>query len=159
MPFTEQWFENFFESAAAAKDAGLHRAYAHFQHFGDFLVAQTLEVSQDHRAAKDLRNLLQSDLHRYLNLLGCEPIEGSSAEVRDVDLGKTFFGLGVNRDILLQVALEPAAMIERFADRDAVEPSLQGAALSKLADALEGFQENFLSGVGSVSGIAEHAKN
>ena len=43
--------ENFLQRAAPAKDAGLHRADAAFQDFGDFFVTQAFEIAQNHGAA------------------------------------------------------------------------------------------------------------
>ena len=57
------------------------------------------------------------------------------------------------------MALEPAAVIQRFANGDAVQPGLQGAALTEMANALECFQENFLGGIGGIGSVAEHAEN
>jgi len=56
------------------------------------------------------------------------------------------------------MALEPAPMIQGFANGDAIEPGLQRTALAKAVNSLEGFQENFLSGVGGVGGVSEHPK-
>ena len=131
----------------------------HFQHFRDFFVAQTFEIAQDDRAAKNVGDELQRVLHGYLDFLGSELIERRGAEILDVNLRKSFFRVGIDGDILLQVALEPAAMIESFPDGDAIKPSLQRAALTKTANSLEGFQEDFLSGVGGIGGIAQHAED
>jgi len=57
------------------------------------------------------------------------------------------------------VAFEPALVIQRFADGDAVEPRFQRAALAEIADAAEGLQENFLGAVGGVRSVAEHAED
>jgi len=55
--------------------------------------------------------------------------------------------------------LEPALVIQRFANRDAVKPSFQRAALAETANAAEGFQENFLSAVSRVRSIAQHPED
>ena len=57
------------------------------------------------------------------------------------------------------MALEPAAMIQGLADGDAVEPGLQRTALAETANSFEGFQENFLRGVGGIRGVSQHAEN
>ena len=105
----EERLQNFLERAAAAKNAGLHGAHADFQNFGHFFVAQAFEITQDDRAAKNVRHLLEGALHGYLNFLRCELIEGRGAQIFDIDLGISFFRLRIDRDIFLQVALEPAA--------------------------------------------------
>src|SRR5205807_6287048 len=55
--------------------------------------------------------------------------------------------------------LEPALVVQRFANRDAVEPRLQRTALAEIANSAESFQENFLGAVGGIGSIAEHAEN
>src|ERR1700688_4733549 len=69
------------------------------------------------------------------------------------------FGLGINGNIFLQMAFEPAAVVEGFANGDTIEPSLQRTTLPKPANAAEGFQEDFLGSVGGVGNISEHAEN
>src|SRR5439155_18914607 len=69
------------------------------------------------------------------------------------------FGFGVNRNVFLQVALEPALVIQRFANRDAVKPRFQRAALAEIANAAEGFQKNFLGAIGGIGSIAKHAED
>jgi len=151
--------KNFLEAAASAQDAGLHRADAAFQNFGNFLVTQTFEIAQNHRAAKNLRNLLQSAVDDRLNFLRRQLLEGSGAEILDFDARVALFRFGVERNIFLQVTLEPALVIQRFANRDAVEPRFQRAALAEITNSAEGFQEDFLGAVGGIGSIAEHAEN
>ena len=151
--------ENFFQRAASAKNAGLHRADAAFEDFGDFFVAEAFEVAQNHRGAKNVGNLLQRAVHGHLNFQRGELLERRGAEIFDLDVRFSFFRLGVDRNIFLQVALEPALVIQRFANGDAVEPRFQRAALAEIANAAKGFQENFLGAVGGVGGIAEHAED
>jgi len=98
-PLTEQRFQEFFEGAAAAQDARFHRTNAAFQHFGDFFVAQAFQVAKDYSAAKDLRNFLQSVLHRLLNFVGGELIERGRAQIFDLDSVVPLFGLRVDGDV------------------------------------------------------------
>ncbi len=42
----QQRLKNFSQRAAPAKDAGLHRADAALQNFGDFFVTQAFEVAE-----------------------------------------------------------------------------------------------------------------
>src|SRR5438477_12464901 len=151
--------KNFLQRAAPAKDAGLHRADAAFQNFGNFLVTQAFEVAQNHRAAKNLRNLLQSTVDDGLNFLGRQLLERSGTEILDFDARVALFRFGVDRNILLQVALEPALVVQRFTNRDAVQPRFQRAALAEIANPAEGFQENFLGAVGGIRSVAEHTEN
>ena len=151
--------KNFFQRAAPAKDAGLDRANIAFQNFRDFLVTQAFEVAQNHRAAKGLGNLLQSAVDRRLNFQSGKLLEGRGAEILDFDARLPFFRFGINGNILLQMALEPALMIQRFANSDAVKPSFQRAALAEIANASEGLQENFLRAVGGIGGVAKHAED
>ena len=151
--------KNFFQRATPAKDAGLHRADAAFQNFRDFLVTQAFEIAQDHRAAKDIGNLLQSGLDDDSNFQGRELLEGRGAEILDLDTGLPFLRFGIDGNIFLHVAFEPALVIQRFADGDAVEPRFQRAALAEIADAAEGLQENFLGAVSGVRSVAKHAED
>ena len=77
----------------------------------------------------------------------------------DFDLRLALFGFSVDGDVFLEVALEPAAIVESFADGDAIKPGLEGAALAKIANSFEGFQENFLSGIGGVCRVSEHSQD
>ena len=151
--------KNFLQRAAPAKDAGLHRADAAFQNFRDFLVTQAFEIAQDHGAAKDIGNLLQSGLDDNSNFQGRELLERRGAKILNLDAGLTFLRLGIDRNILLHVAFEPSLVIQRFADGDTVEPRFQRAALAEIADSTEGLQENFLGAVGGVRSVAEHAED
>src|SRR5256884_4198624 len=100
--------KNFFQRATPAKDAGLHRADAAFQNLADFLVAQAFEVSQNHCATKDIGNLLQSAVDDHLNFQSSELLEGRGAKIFDLDAGLPFLRLGINGNIFLHMALEPA---------------------------------------------------
>jgi len=157
--FTEQRIEKFLEGAAAAQDARFDRADAALEDFRNFFVAQPFQVAQDDGAAKDVGHLSERLLHDGLNFARSQLVEGRCVQVFDLDAGLALFGFGVNRNIFLQVTPEPAAVIEGFANSDAVEPSLQLTALTKQANALEGLEKNFLRAVGGVSGIAQHAQD
>jgi len=91
--------ENFFQGAAPAKDAGLHRADAAFQNFRNFLIAQAFQVAQNHRAAKNIRNLLQGAVDGHLNLQSGELLEGRSAEILDFDARLSFFRHGIDGNV------------------------------------------------------------
>src|SRR6266581_1030262 len=156
---SQQRLENFFQRAASAKDAGLHRAHAAVKDFRNFLVAESFEVAQNHRNAKNIGNLLQRALHGHLNFLRRELLERSGGEILDFDPGLTLFRLGIDGNIFLQMTLEPTLVIQRFANRDAVEPSFQRAALAETANAAKGFQKNFLGAIGGVGRISEHAED
>ena len=155
----QERLKNFFQGAAPAKDAGLYRTNAALQNFGDFLVTQAFEIAQNHRTAKNLRNLLQSAVDDGLNFLGRQLLERSGTEILDFDARVALFRFGVDRNILLQVALEPALVVQRFTNRDAVQPRFQRAALAEIANPAEGFQENFLGAVGGIRSVAEHTEN
>src|SRR5882724_920691 len=151
--------KNFLQSAAPAKNARLHRADAAFQNFSNFLVTQAFEVAQNHRTAKNIGNLLQSAVNSDLDFQGRELLERRGAKIFDFDAGLPFLRFGIDRNILLQMPLKPALVIERFANSDAVEPSFQRAALAETANAAEGLQENFLGAVGGVRSVAKHAED
>src|SRR5208282_3802474 len=70
----------------------------------------------------------------------------------------TLFRLRINRNILLEVALEPAAVVQRFANGDAVKPGLQRTAAAETPYAAKCLQENFLRRVGGVGRISQHAQ-
>src|SRR4029077_4274779 len=117
------------------------------------------EVAQDDRAAENVGYLPQSPLHGLLYFVSRELIERSAGEIFDFDLRLARFGFSVDGDVFLEMALEPAAIVESFANGDAIKPGLEGAALAKTANSFEGFQENFLSGIGGVCGIPEHSQD
>jgi len=156
---SQKGLENFFQRAAPAKDAGLHRADGAFQNFRNFLIAQAFEVAQNHRAAKNIGDLLQGAMDGHLNFVRGQLLKGRGAEILDFDVGSAFFRFGIDGNVLLQMALEPALVIQRFADGDAVEPRFQRAALAETANAAKGFQENFLGAVGGIGSVAKHAED
>src|SRR5437763_14242376 len=84
----QERLKNSFQRTAPAKEAELHRFDAAFQDFGDFLVAQAFEVSQNHRAAKNIVNLLQSAVHDYPNFQRRKLLEGRRATL--LELGARF---------------------------------------------------------------------
>src|SRR6266704_2260410 len=88
-----------------------------------------------------------------------ELLERRGSEILDFDAALAFFRFGVDGNILLKMTLEPALVIQRFANRDAVEPRFQRAALAETANAAKGLQENFLGAVGGIGSIAQHAEN
>src|SRR5579862_5018635 len=137
----EQRVEQFLEGAPAAQDSRFHRADAAFEHFGDFLVAQPFEITQDDRAAKHIGNLTQRLLYHVLNLARRQLVKRRPVQVLNLDRRLAFVRLRVDGNVLLQVTLEPAAVVEGFANGDPVQPGFQGTSLTKLADALEGFQK------------------
>src|SRR5215467_17507 len=122
--FAEQRIEQFLEGAASAQDARFHRTDATLEYLGNFLVAQTLQVAQDDGAAKHIRYPGKRLLHNSLNFARSQLIEWRCVQVFDLDAHLTFFGFRVDRNVFLQMTLEPAAVIEGFANRDAIEPSL-----------------------------------
>src|SRR5882672_11757453 len=152
----EQRLQKILERAAAAKNSGLHGAYTALENFRDFLVAETFEVAQDHGAAKDIGNLLQGAAHCHLNFHGCELLERCGATIFDFQVRVALFRLGIDGNVFLQMPLEPALVVQRFTNRDAVKPSFQGTALAEIANAAKSFQENFLGAVGRVRSVAEH---
>lgn len=159
MRFTiaEQRLKNFTQRAPTAQDTGFHRAHAALENFSDFFIAEAFEVAQNYRAAKYVRYLLQSVLHGVLNLSRGELLEGRSAKVFDINVRMAFFRFGIDGDVFLQMALEPAAMIERFAYGDAIQPGFQGAAAAKSVNAAKGLKKDFLRAVRGIGHIAEHA--
>src|SRR5260370_24839404 len=91
---SQKRLKNFLQRAASAKNAGLHRADTAFQNFGNFLVTQAFQVAQNHSAAENLRNLLQSAVDDRLNFQGREMLERRSAEILDFDARVTFVRFG-----------------------------------------------------------------
>ena len=88
-----------------------------------------------------------------------ELVERSLREILYFDHGVTLFGLRIDRNILLQVAFEPALVIQRFANGDAIQPGLQRTPLAKTANPAKCLEEDFLSAVGRIGHIAKHAQN
>src|SRR5437879_13038209 len=71
----EQRLQKILQRAAAAKNSGLHGADTALEDFRNFLVAETFEVAQNHRGAKNVRNLLQGAAHSHLNFHGGKLLE------------------------------------------------------------------------------------
>ena len=57
------------------------------------------------------------------------------------------------------MALEPTAVIEGLANRDAVEPSFQRTAVAEISYPIEGLEKHFLGAVGRIGWIAQHAQD
>src|ERR1700719_4601450 len=150
----QQRLKEILQRTAATEDARFYRAGAALQDFGDFFVAQAFEVAEDHRAAEHLGNFLECALHRGLNFVGGKLLEGRSGEVFDLDGRMTFFGFGVDGDVFLKMAFEPALVVQVFADGDAVEPSLKRTAPTETANAAKRLQEDFLGAIGGVCDIS-----
>ena len=153
----EERIKKILQGATPAQDAGLDGADAALENLGDFFVAEAFKVAQNHGAAERMRDLLQSLVHNGLKFLRSEKVEGRGAGVFDFESGVPLVGSRIDGNVFLEMALEPAAVIERFADSDAVEPGLERAAAMEAANSLEGFQKNFLSSVGGIGSITEHA--
>src|SRR5713101_9911629 len=98
-------------------------------------------------------------MNSHLNFQSCELLERRGAEIFDFDARLSFFRFGINGNVLLQVALEPALVIQCFANGDAVEPRFQRAALAEIADTAKGFQKDFLGAVGGIGSVAKHAED
>src|ERR1700747_863901 len=156
---TEKRVQQILQGAATAQNARLHCAYAAFQNFGDFLVAETLEIAKNHSTAKYIGNFIERGLHYRLNFARCELVEWSGVHIFNFQLGLAFFRFRVNRNIFLQMTLEPAAVIQGFTNSDAIQPGLQRTTLAKAANAFEGLKKNFLRAVGSIAWIRQHAQD
>lgn len=130
--------EQFAKSATAAEDSGLHSADGNFKDLGDFFVREALEIAEDHRAAKNLGNLSESAANDGLSFMSGELFEGSGFEIGQLGGRDGAFVIIVDGDLAAMVAEEPAALIESFANGDAVEPSFERTTAAESADAFEG---------------------
>src|SRR5205814_6487545 len=148
-----------FQRSTSAKNARFDGAHAAFKNFGDLFIAQSFEIAKNDGAAKDVGNLVQRILHHRLDFARSELVKWSRVHIFNLELALALFRFRVDRNILLQMTLEPAAMVEGFANSDAVKPSLQRAALAKMANPFEGFKKNFLRAVCRVGRIGQHAEN
>src|ERR1700687_5734878 len=155
----EPRFQKVLQRAASAQDARLYGAYAALEDFGDFLVGQTFQIAKDYRAAKYFRNFLKGLVHGLLNFVGAQLLEMLRAQILDFNRAAPFFGFRVDGNVFLQVALEPALVVQGFAKGDAVEPGFQGASLAKTSDSAKRFQENFLRSLRGVRGVSEHTQD
>src|ERR1700747_3654781 len=140
----QQRLKEILQRTAATEDARFYCAGAALQDFGDFFVAQAFEVAEDHRAAEHLGNFLERALHRGLNFVGGKLLEGRGGEVFDLDGRMTFFGFGVDGNVFLEMAFEPALVVQSFANGDAVEPGLERTAPTETATGAKRLQEDFL---------------
>ena len=111
-------FQKFLQRAAPAQDAGLYRADAALEDLSYFLVGQAFQIAENYGAAKHFRNFLKRLLHGLLNFVGSKLIERRGARVLDFNRAAPLFGFRVDGNILVQVAPEPALMIQRFAESE-----------------------------------------
>src|SRR5260370_42555607 len=158
-PLANQRLQKLLERPPSPQNSRLYGADAALQHLGDFFVAQALEVAEDYRAAKHLRNLLQRLLHSLLNFVRGKLIEGRRAQILNFNRAVPFFGLRIDGNILLQVALEPPLVVQRFSNGDAVQPRFQRTTLAKASDSTKRLQENFLGSVRRVRCVSQHAQD
>jgi len=113
----EQRLQKILQRAAATKNSGLHGADTAFEDFRDFLVAETFEVAQKSpHCEKTSGTCLQGAAHRHLNFHGRELLERRGAMVFDFNVRAAFFRLGIDGNVFLQMPLEPALVIQRFAN-------------------------------------------
>src|SRR5262249_49046349 len=155
----KHWLQNFFQRTAPPKDSGLHGTDVALENFSHLLVAEAFEVAQNHGSAKDLGKPLQGAADSHLNFLSCKHLERRGAEILNFQMCVAFLRPDVDRNVLLQMALEPALVVQRFSNGDAVEPSFQRAALAEVANAAEGLKKNFLGAIGGIGSVAKHAED
>lgn len=140
--------ENFTEHSAAAEDARFHGSYGNFQDFGDLFVRKPLEISQNHGAAERGGNSGKGAADGGLHFVRGTLLEGRRFQVLQVQ-GLVARGLfGVDRNLISVMPPEPAAVVERLAHGDPVEPRLERASAAESADAPESVNEHFLCDVG-----------
>src|SRR5262249_49866349 len=111
------------------------------------------------RTAKTLRNFLQRALNRHLNFVCRELLKRRATKISNLNTHLPFRRLRIDRNVFLQMPLEPALLIQRFANSDTVEPRFQRATLTELANPPKSFQENFLHAVDGIRNISEHGKD
>src|SRR5207302_9731634 len=128
----EKRVQQIFERAASAQNARFDGAYATFEDFCDFLVAEPFEIAQDDRAAENIGDLAESVLYNGLDFARRELIEWRCMHIFHFKFRLAFFWFRVDWDIFLQVALEPAAVIQGFANGDTIKPGFQRAALAEI---------------------------
>jgi len=58
-----------------------------------------------------------------------------------------------------RVPLEPAPVIQRFANGDAIQPSLQRTALPEAANATKSLEKHLLRAIGGVRRVTQHAED
>ena len=157
--FRQQRLENFLQRAAPAQYAGFYGADAALQNFGDFLVAEAFQIAKNYGHAENVRHALQRRLHGVLHFLRGKLFERRGAQIFDINVGVTFFGFRINGNIFLQVAFEPALVIQRFPDGDAIKPGFEGTAVTEAANSAESFEKNFLSAIGGIAGISQDSED
>ena len=146
----------FAQRAATAHDPGLHRSHGNFHDLRHFLVRKPFKIPQDHGGTKDLVHASQRLLHGSLHFHAGKLVKGRQCRVFDFQCCASIFSRCVHRTLPAQVAPRPAALIERFAHRNAIEPRPQRTSLSKSSYAAERLQEDLLGDIRGVIRVTEH---
>src|ERR1700675_2209473 len=151
--------KNFFQGTPSPQNARFHRSDAALQNLSDLLVTETLQVAQYNGDAKNVRNTEQGTLYDELHFAGGQLFEGRGAKIFDFKMLASFFQFGIDGDGFLKMPFKPAPVVERFANGDAVQPSLQGTAVAETTYTAKCFQKNFLGAIGGIRSISEHTED
>src|SRR5438445_1035394 len=147
-------FKNFAQRPASTQNARLHRTHRNVQDLGHLFVGESFQITQDDRRSKDRRHFCQCPLNHLLNFVAGEFLEwgypGAFKLSRAVDL------LLLDGSLESQMTPETAPVIQTLAHRDAIQPGLQGTAVTKRANAPECLQKHLLRHVGSIVRIAQY---
>src|ERR1700761_6574766 len=117
--------ENFAKHSAPAKNAGFHGADGDLENFGDSFVREAFEIAQNHGAAENRRNLIESMADARLHFGGLQLLEGRRIGAGKIERRIAAFFFHVDRNLLAVMTPAPAAVIESLANGDAIEPGLQ----------------------------------
>ena len=110
---------------AAAQNAGLHRPDAALQHLRHFFVAEPFQVPQHHRDSKNVRDQLQARFALPPEFRAWQVVRMAKRTDLRSPVCVPFLRLRVDGNIFLQVPFEPALVIQRFPNGDAIQPGFK----------------------------------
>ena len=155
------------QNCTATGKPGLYRPEIHLEDVGDLFVGETFNLAEDDYSPEGLRHLAQSGLDAFTKLLPCRLIEGRAVRVCQGRAQAERVALVVcsvlrverrlHRDLLLFVALPPAALVGCFVQSNAIQPRPQAGLAMEAPDITEDLNKDFLRDVGSVGGILQAA--
>ena len=125
-----------FRGAFAGRgESAISRFPGNFQDFGYLFVRQPFEISQNHGAAEGGGNSGEGAANGGLHFVRGALLEGLASRSCKCSVSWQAGFFGVDGNLVAVMPPEPAAVVERLAHGDAVEPCFQGASAAESADA------------------------
>src|SRR5579875_1557377 len=118
----KQRIQQFLQGASAAQNARFHGSNRSFQNLGNLLVREALNVAQ-------------GVLHSILHFARGKLFKWSGLRIPNIEGRLMLIDRRIERNLVAAVTAPPAAVVQSFANGNAIEPRLQRTAAAESADA------------------------